>query len=534
MKRIINVIILVFLLFINSACNKETVTKNPETTIPTTDVSEIVTANPFIPLDYNLPYFKINSTTYQMSETIDVEVFGEELNAFVGIFDSLSEPGKGIPRKKIKVSSAGTYTFDLKAMNLDAGEYAICLYQNRTFYNYCYQEIILKGEDKTDYQITDAKIDIIQNGKKTTTQLTIFPSTADELTYKLYWCKDGLRLSNYTEIKRIKIKDALDGFQINLNDNLIMPNEANELEIAIIEGESKSFYLQMDDTLKLAESEYVYNFQVLTDIHANNDNEAWTSHFSSALLDVKCLAGNTSGIFTVGDNTDMGSQTHYQHLFSMIDNVFTDEKPPMYFTVGNHDYMYFMESVGGFTQAMNYFVDVTKMPNYYHAREVNGYKYIFLSSDEQTVAGSIYKEQMDWFKNEMKKVDKNQFAFVFLHQPLKDTTAGSLEDQDWYGVNNVAEEMKSVLADYPNVVLFTGHTHYSLDCYRASLLGHGENANFIHNGSVAYLWNDEYIEIPGSHGNFIEVYKDYIVIMGRDFYKRKWVSGSQQVIYLYE
>ena len=43
--------------------------------------------------------------------------------------------------------------------------------------------------------------------------------------------------------------------------------------------------------VKITSSKYRYNFQVLTDIHANPDARYghWSSHFYHALLDIKCL-----------------------------------------------------------------------------------------------------------------------------------------------------------------------------------------------------------------------------------------------------
>ena len=77
--------------------------------------------------------------------------------------------------------------------------------------------------------------------------------------------------------------------KVNFNNNMIMPNDANEIEISILEGNSTSYFLKVDDTLKPSKSKYLYNFQVLTDIHANPDYGYWSSHLYSAFLDIKCL-----------------------------------------------------------------------------------------------------------------------------------------------------------------------------------------------------------------------------------------------------
>ena len=48
--------------------------------------------------------------------------------------------------------------------------------------------------------------------------------------------------------------------------------------------------------------------------------------------------------------------------------------------------------------------------------------------------------------------------FVFLHQHIKDTVYGS---QEW-GTQDSAK-INAVLKEYPQVITFSGHSHYPLD-----------------------------------------------------------------------
>ena len=273
----------------------------------------------------------------------------------------------------------------------------------------------------------------------------------------------------------------------------------------------------------------------MSDIHANTEltrYNYWNSHLYNALLDIKCLSGNTSGIFTVGDNTDMGSSTHYDLLFSTIDEVFDGNQPNIYYTMGNHDYMYFSSEVGGMETAINTFVDRTKMENNYYSFEFNNSKVIVLCSDEKTVLGSIYEEQFDWFKKELESVDKNKFTYIYLHQPLINTVAGTKPGEANNGINNIGLEITEILKDYPNVVLFSGHTHYSMYGKYTIKIGYGTNANYVNNGSVAYLWKDiDKVGEVGGQLNFIEVYEDYLIVRARDIIEDKWISNAQYVIY---
>ena len=526
-KKITSVILLSLIL---TSCNQVTETMEPSKT-----EEQVYYKNPFEQIENGLPSIELNKTNYSSNEPINVKVNGASNSDYVAIFDLESEPCASVPYKKIKVNGKEEISFTLSELELSSGDYAICLYENKTFHLLDRIEFQIDDEDINDYKITSATSIIEKINKKTTFKINIIPSTDKVLTYSGYWSKDGRRLSEYTSLFRIKKGNALNGFDVTFNENVIMPDHANEIEICVTEGKSTSYYLKMNDELKIPQSKYLYNFQVLTDIHANPDSRYghWNSHFYRALLDIKCLSGNTSGIFTVGDNTDMGSTTHYDYLFSTIEKVYGKDSPNFYYTVGNHDYMYSSESVGGFDRAIELFKSSTGMENSYYSIELNNSNYIFLSSDEKTVEGAMKDTQLNWFKEQLSTINKDEFAFIFLHQPLKDTTSGTLPGQNWSGMANVGEEIKTLLKDYPNVLLFTGHTHYELESNKSANLGHGENANYINNASVAYLWSNTYEETVGGQCNFIEVYEDYILIKGRDLFEGKWVSSAQFIVYLY-
>lgn len=539
MKRIICLLLLLVSIFILTSCNTNETpddsndTEDDNTNSPQT---EIYYENPFKPIEEGNAYVEIDKNVYNLTDEIVINIYNADKNDYVAIYDIDAEPGNGLPHKRTKISDNTTITYSLSDLNLEPNEYAVCLYRNKTMW--LFDRVIFKVSDgdTNDYQVASATFNAINNSKIRTSSLTINPSTQKELTYSVYWAKDGNRLLDYTCLEKV-VKGNVDSFTIEFNENMIMPKEANEIEIAILEGETTSYFLDIDDTLKLEQSKYLYNFQVLTDIHANTDMTRygfWNSHLYNALLDIKCLAGNTSGIFTVGDNTDMGASTHYDLLFSTIKDVFDQDVPNIYYTMGNHDYMYFSSSVGGFDAAVSYFIERTSMENNYYSFDFNGNKVIMLSSEVQTTGGAIYEEQIKWFKNEVATAKKDEFIFIYLHQPLYNTVAGTLPGENNHGIDNVGKEITEYLKDYPNAVLFTGHTHYSMNGKNTAVFGNGKNANYINNGAVAYLWSEiDQVGEVGGQCNFIEVYEDYLIIKGRDILTNQWISTAQFVVYLY-
>lgn len=83
-----------------------------------------------------------------------------------------------------------------------------------------------------------------------------------------------------------------------------------------------------------------------------------------------------------------------------------------------------------------------------------------MSPENGTTHGYYSDKQINWLKEEMAKAQKTiqKTDFVFLHQHIKDTVYGS---QEW-GTQDSAK-INAVLKEYPQVITFSGHSHYPLD-----------------------------------------------------------------------
>ena len=89
------------------------------------------------------------------------------------------------------------------------------------------------------------------------------------------------------------------------------------------------------------------------------------------------------------------------------------------------------------------------------------------------------------------------------------------------------EELREILDAYPNVLLFTGHTHWHFNTTQPMLYGNGKTANYFNSASIGYLWNDEDEEVVGSQGYYVEVYENGIYVRGRDFANSLWTPAAQ-------
>ncbi|MGF9699409.1 metallophosphoesterase family protein [Paenibacillus sp. MABNR03] len=311
------------------------------------------------------------------------------------------------------------------------------------------------------------------------------------------------------------------------------------------------------------------SFQVITDTHVRDQaDHIYNRHLEKALADITSYAKDSSGIMHVGDVTDRGLPEEYQELQRILDTQ-RDALPEIRYTVGNHDIgailwqdpplnlttmtPYEVGEVLGHPERMgegnnttgdapittegiwqkrlNDFTATTGMKGSYHDHWIHGYHYIFLGSEQPHPKDcDMSAEQLAWLETTLsEQASPDRPIFVFLHQPLMDTVAGSMKDQGWYGVNQDAE-VKSVLSRYPQVILFSGHTHWQLEAPRTMVEAGGQLPTMFNAASVAYLWTDEDEHLEGSQGLQVDVYADRVVVKGRNYVTGTWIEGAEYTI----
>ncbi len=262
-------------------------------------------------------------------------------------------------------------------------------------------------------------------------------------------------------------------------------------------------------------------FQIITDTHVRPDPEhTHNRNLARALEDIKRVAPDSDGIMHAGDITDHGHEEEYAE-FRRIWREHGAGLPPGYFASGNHDV-----GLGHWPSRLGGYLEATGMEGPYHAHSVNGYPFIFLGTEQGLeLFSSLSEAQLIWLDAKLaESKDAARPAFVFLHQPLKDTVAGSYESQRWFGVAQ-DDELKEVLSRHRHAFLFTGHTHWELEAAHTMFDGQDRLPVMFNAASVAYLWTDEDEHKDGSQGLFVEVYADRVTVRGRDFAAGKWLEN---------
>jgi hypothetical protein len=303
------------------------------------------------------------------------------------------------------------------------------------------------------------------------------------------------------------------------NDTLGMSEECVEVELP--EGAGYDFPTEAPLT----------EFQSVSDIHIGRSESA--KHFKLLLEDIVKNSPNSSGLFANGDVIDAGSNVKlWTDLWNLYESV--ENAPDFFPGIGNHEYigMSYDSGLASFLENMRLPAGYEKPTNTpYYDVWVNGFHYIFLA-DARTGGCDIGKEQYEWLEARLAEKEDDRPVFLFFHQPMKNTVAGSMESEGWWQLSDDTR-LREIFAEHPEIVFFNGHTHWILDSYN-TMYGGGDQAAIFNTASVSYLWHS--YDVPGgeyqagSEGFYVKVYKDKLLVLGRDFVNGKWVSSAQFVV----
>lgn len=488
---------------------------------------------PTIEVIPDYPHLKPEKDLFKLGEDIPVKLFNTEGCKRVVLTEYGREPS-ALHDITLKSLSKNPSEVTLTGSRIEkAGDYTIWLC-GASQYDYIYTyDIHIDDEDENDYGIESAQLkqvySFMSNDEYTAGYNRIIVKTnhKTELTYRLYWCKDGQRLSDYMALKTVKTADT--DFNIELHEKLFKPKEANQIEIAVVEGVSTSYYLDVSGKLELEESDYEFTFNAISDLHIQSpqDSFLFNDHFKTALKQI--YSSDSKGILAVGDIVNFGKESEYEFFKSLYSEVENPNNVGFYPAIGNHEYMYFTD----FEEPVGYFKKHFNLDSHYYSFELEGYKFIVLGTDTVSRYGFMKEAQLTWLENELAAVEKGKPVFIALHQPLQNTVDGTLftlYGQTDYGFIENYNRLINILSKYPNAIMFSGHSHHTLEGEMPVNIN-TKGPIFVNTGSMGYLnqffGSECESEIGGSEGLFIEVYKDYILIKGKEFSYNRWVANCQ-------
>ena len=260
------------------------------------------------------------------------------------------------------------------------------------------------------------------------------------------------------------------------------------------------------------------NISIISDIHITDTNIKYNSNFEKALNYIS--KKNINNLIVVGDCVDSASEEYYTQLHEKASKYIPNI--PIYFSIGNHELISPSNSSSSIQDNHNLFSKNFGLTSIYYHKFINNFLFIFLGNESTSNIRDAYlsESQLSWLNDLLKSYSsKNKPTFIFLHQPLKNTISGSYENQGWYGVLQ-NDELKNILYSYPNIIMFSGHSHWSTTSYNSIFQEGSSSPIFVNTGSVSYLSSDVNPHLNGSEGLTMEIYKNELILKSINF--KKW------------
>ena len=260
----------------------------------------------------------------------------------------------------------------------------------------------------------------------------------------------------------------------------------------------------------------LYSFGAISDVHlqsntAKDDFEKALNYFNRNDISFVCICG---------DLTDSGSTEQLTEFKQCVENF----KKPIYAISGNH------ESYSGL-DIPSVIQTYTGKPFYYSFEQGDD---VFIMLGIKNEYDLFTDDELQWL-SETLETNKNRRCFVFQHvfngkenQVVCGNPYGLYHNYCWNNETQTAI-FESLMGRYTNAIFFHGHSHFrfnmqSKNCTYANI-DRSKGYWSIHIPSIAIPREDangdgtaEYYT-DGSEGYVIDVYKNHIVLKGRDFAK---------------
>ncbi len=350
-----------------------------------------------------------------------------------------------------------------------------------------------------------------------------------------YWADSNGKLEGYTALAKFKVTGETTVRDIPAN--ILIPTGATKLLVyTALDGILSEECVEIKLPEGAASKDFgkpIIEFQVVSDVHITTNNDHRNNkHYVEMLKDIVKISPESIGLFIAGDMANTGNKQEYENLVSLHASV--KGSPAYYLAIGNHDLFN-----GTLENKTAQFLNYAKLPDGTNPKSVHydfwleGYHCVFLGNDKLVGNNrvTLNDETLEWLDETLAKDRvEGKPIFLFIHQSIYNTIAGSLPGQGWDGVENFTRFNK-VLKKYPEVLMFNGHSHWTLDSEKCMYDG-GENfPNIFNTASVAYLWTSYDVQkgenLEGSQGYYIRVYEDKTAVLGRDFTTGEWVASAQ-------
>ncbi len=246
-------------------------------------------------------------------------------------------------------------------------------------------------------------------------------------------------------------------------------------------------------------------------------------------------------VLVAGDMTDHGDLDQYAAFYDCVRSSLRG--PAFIPAIGNHDtwgtHEKGVDDGGAYSRQcfVNFYNaysgrDIEKP---YYSTEINGYKFICMSTEADHTDAYISNEQIEWLDSELFDATReNKPVFVISHWLVRGTN-GQL--QVWPGNGEFgaqSDDVEAVLTKYKNVFFITGHMHAP---FRSDKNPMGASVQTV--GGVTYVnlpcymyFNAYGALTPTGCGYIFEVYDNYVLLRARNIVMKHWMPAYDVTVLL--
>ena len=268
-------------------------------------------------------------------------------------------------------------------------------------------------------------------------------------------------------------------------------------------------------------------FAVIGDVHENVDN------FQLVINDLYTINNQMDALVLNGDTVDQGIEEQYDSVKKVLSKNKDLLPKTIIKNIGNHEFFDYSTEVNSPQQVqmfINRYLEFSGEDKVYHDTWVNDYHFISLGSEDgnsetlNSITASVSEDQQNWLKETLaENYQKGKPIFVFLHQPL------SNGNSNWVGVIQ-NDKIREILSQYPEVIIFSSHTHRDLDDSSVLL---NQPFTMIHTGAIHYTLIPDTKSENGRRresyikGLYIEVKGNNVVVKGRNIKEKQWIFEKE-------
>lgn len=204
----------------------------------------------------------------------------------------------------------------------------------------------------------------------------------------------------------------------------------------------------------------VIRFAVMSDSHLNAIGDKKTQRVQKCISLGYDIAAkdenyqNLDAVLFAGDLTDDGRKIQFLGFKSAVDSVLDYGKTELLTVMAKSHDGYCRDN-----DTFSYFENMTGQPKDFH-KVINGFHFIGISASKNKDE-HYTEDQREWLKaqlDEAVKDNPSKPVFVMHHEHVSDTVYGSLEDDGWG-----TDYFKDIFEEYPQIVHFSGHSHYPVN-----------------------------------------------------------------------